>query len=63
MYSYYVFMYIYLGTISATKKIMPELSAVFNNTDALEASDANTEHETAFNEECKLRKSKFSMIY
>ena len=56
-------MYIYLGTISATKKIMPELSAVFNNADALEASDANTEHETAFNEECKLRKSKFSMIY
>lgn len=53
MHIHIIYIYI-LGTISATKKTIPELSTVFNNTDALDASDANTEHETSFKEECKL---------
>ena len=53
--STYSFVHIYLGTISSTKNAMPDTSTVFNNTGFLDASNANSQHETSFKNDCKLQ--------
>ena len=56
----YIYNYIYLGTLSATKKVVPKLSpTVFSNSGLLDASDASPVHETSFNDERKLKPVKY----
>ena len=60
----YINNYIYLGTLSATKKVVPRLSpAVFSNSGFLDASDASPIHETSFNDECKLKPVKYWILH
>ena len=49
------YVHICLGTLSTTKKAMPDTSTVFNNTGFLDTSNANSQHETSFKDDCKLQ--------
>ena len=53
--STYSYVHIYLGTLSTTKKTIPDTSTVFNNTGFLDTSNANSQHETSFKDDCKLQ--------